>query len=71
MIQDAYVKTLTENSAPPKQLKTLKRKVGYTDEEVSKTRTKLNRMVIDEPTEKADELQEKESEPNDSSIINN
>ena len=71
VIQDAYVKTLTENSAPPKQLKTLKRKVGYTDEEVSKTRTKLNRMVIDEPTEKADELQEKESEPNDSSIINN
>ena len=56
------MKTLTENSAPPKQLKTLKRKVRYTDEEVSKTRTKLNQMAIDEPTEKADELWEKESD---------
>ena len=34
--QDAYVKTLTESSAPPKQMKTLKRKVGYTNEEVFK-----------------------------------
>ena len=31
-------------------------------EEVSKTRAKLERMTIDEPIEKADELREKESE---------
>ena len=60
LIQDAYVKSLTETSAPPKQLKTLKRKVGYTDEEVSKTRTKLAQMAVDEHTEKGDEPREKE-----------
>jgi hypothetical protein len=61
------VKSITENSAPPKQLKLLKRKVGYTDEEVSKTRAKIDQMAIDsdEPTEIADELREKESEPKD------
>jgi hypothetical protein len=49
--------------APPKQQKTLKRRVGYTQEEVSKTRAKLDQMAIDDPTEKADDLREKESEP--------
>ena len=63
------MKTLTESSAPPKQPETLKRKVGYTDEEVSKMRTKLNQMAINEPTEKVDELREKESEPKDSGSL--
>ena len=57
------MKSLTENSAPPKQLKTLKRRVGYTDEEVSTARAKIERMAIDEP---ADEPREKESEPKES-----
>jgi hypothetical protein len=57
------VKSLTENSAPTVPWKTLKRKVGYAHEEVSKTRAKLDRMTIDEPIEKAGEIREKESEP--------
>jgi hypothetical protein len=55
------VKSLTENSAPPKQWKALKRKVGYAHKEVSKTCAKLDRMAINEPTEKAGKLSEKES----------
>ena len=55
------MKNFTENSAPPKQLKTLKRKVGYANEEVSKTHTKLDRMAINKPTEKVDKVWEKES----------
>ena len=63
------MKSLAENSAPPKQLKTLKRKVGYAHEEVSETRAKLDRMaIIDEPAEKADMLGEKESEPEESNL---
>ena len=53
-----------ESSAPPKW-KTLKRKVGYAHEEVSKTRAKLDQMAIDEPTEKAGELGEQESKLGD------
>jgi hypothetical protein len=70
VIQDAYVKSLTENSAPPKLLRNLKRRVGYTDEEISKTRAKLNRMAVDDPTENtenaenADKPGEKESHHN-------
>jgi hypothetical protein len=62
------VKSLSENSAPPKQMKILKRKVGYADEEVSKTRAKLDQMAIDEPTEKADEPGEKGSEPRETNL---
>jgi hypothetical protein len=54
------VKSLTKNLAPPKKLRTLKRKVGYTNEEVYKTCAKLDQMAIDEPTENADELGKKE-----------
>ena len=45
------------------QRKTLKRKVGYAQEEVSKTRARLNQMTIDGPMEKAGGQGEKESEP--------
>lgn len=69
VIQDAYVKSLTENSAPPKQLKPLKRKVGYTDEEVSKTRAKLARMAIDKTAEKANERGEIENELKESNNL--
>jgi hypothetical protein len=62
------VKRLTEISAPPKQLRTLKRKVGYSQEEISKTRAKLDQMTIDEPTEEADKLGGKESEPEGSNL---
>jgi hypothetical protein len=50
------MKSLTKNSAPPKKLRTLKRKVGYTNEEVSKTCAKLDQIAIDKPTENADKL---------------
>ena len=53
------MKRLTQNSAPPKQLRTLKRKVGYTEEEVSKTRAKLDKMSVDECTETTDKPGEK------------
>jgi hypothetical protein len=62
------VKRLTENSAPPKQPRALKRKVGYAQEEVSKTRAKLDQMAIDDPTEKAGKHGGKESEPEESNL---
>jgi len=62
------VKRLTENSAPPKQPRSLKRKVGYAQEEVSQTRARLDQMTIDEPAEKAGKQGEKEGEPEGSSL---
>ena len=57
------MKRLTENPAPPKQPRALKRKVGYAHEEVSKTCTKLDQMAIDNPTENAGKHGEKDGEP--------
>lgn len=62
------MKSLTEHSAPPKQLKTLKREVGYTDKEVSKTHARLNQMAIDEPMEKANELGEKQHKSRETNL---
>lgn len=54
--QDAFVKSIMQEDAPKAKPKpTIKRKVGYTDEEVSATRAKLAAMAIDEQ-EVQDEL---------------
>jgi hypothetical protein len=63
------VRRLTENSAPhSKPPRALKRKVGYAQEEVSKTRAKLDQMVIDDPTANTGEHGEKEGEPEESNL---
>ena len=47
--QDVFVRSLTLKAAPIQKVKpSLKRRVGYTEEEVSITRTKLTEMEIDE-----------------------
>ena len=55
--QDAFVKNIMQENAPKilKPKPTLKRKVGYSEEEISHTRTKLAAMAIDEE-EVQDEL---------------
>jgi hypothetical protein len=62
------VKRLTENSAPPKQPRALKRKVGYAHEEVSKTHAKFDQMAIDDHTENAGKHGEKDSEPEERNL---
>lgn len=48
-IQDAFVKNLTQNTGVERATAkaVLKRKVGYTEEQVSTTRAKLSEMDID------------------------
>ncbi|KAF8809203.1 hypothetical protein BYT27DRAFT_7284310, partial [Phlegmacium glaucopus] len=46
--QDAFMKNFTQNTGAAEKVKNvLKRKVGYTEEEVSMTRAKLTEMDID------------------------
>ena len=60
MRQEAFVKSLTIKATPIEKVKpTLKRRVGYVEEEVSITRAKLAEMEISEEKEKDDnELEE-------------
>ena len=61
--QEAFVKSLTQKGASIKKVKpTLKRRVGYTQEEVSITRAKLAEMEISEDVEtNKEKLEGKES----------
>ncbi len=49
--QDAFVKSASMEKSSKPRTKSLKRKVGYIDEEVSATRTKLAQMEIEEARE--------------------
>jgi hypothetical protein len=58
-IQDAFVKGIVHRTTPEERPKiTLKRKVGYVEEQVSATRARLAEMQIDEHIDE----REKESE---------
>ena len=55
MRQEAFVKSLTIKATPIEKVKlTLKRRVGYMEEEVSITCAKLAKMEISEEKEKDD-----------------
>ena len=54
--QDAFVRSLTLKAAPIQKVKpSLKKRVGYTEEEVSTTRAKLAEMEIDEEIDTGNE----------------
>lgn len=56
-VQEAFIKGMVQEDVPKKNPKpSLKRRVGYSEEEVSATRARLSSMVIDEENSVTEEL---------------
>ena len=60
MIQDAFVKSVMHRTTPEERPKiSLKRKVGYVEEEVSATRARMAEMHIDKEIDGPEKEREK------------
>ena len=71
MTQEAFVKSLTRKATPVEKVKpTLKRRVGYIEEEVSITRAKLAKMELSENMETSEDSAEERWNDNDEPVEN-
>ena len=71
MTQEVFVKSLTRKATPVKRVKpTLKRRVGYIEEEVSITCAKLAKMELSENMETSKDSAKERGNDNDKPVEN-
>jgi hypothetical protein len=62
MIQDAFIRSVMHRTTPEERPISLKRKVGYVEEQVSATRARMADMLIDTEISSPRQGKERETE---------